>query len=197
MTTATAEQEKFEVSAQQFIDQMLERYPTITKVQPMEKIIAATVQSLRDLNLYRENLSVKAFWAGFNNSVQIDKTITLPAPPKVDVAAAAAQLAAKFPEVVTGKKVNKNQSTDFVNRQSGRTTHAERKEMETKSSKDISVVKDLSRLAELRTEYRALKVQAENMRGNNPRNHAETASVRKAALQKLNSDPRFREVRSE
>ena len=67
--------------------------------------------------------------------------------------------------------------------------------MDAAVNKGVATVKNLSRLAELRPQYRSLKAQAETLMGSNPRNHAETQSVRKAALAKLNADPKFKEVR--
>jgi hypothetical protein len=161
-----------------------------------QEFIDAVIAELKSVNMWRESVSLKTFKMGLAAAIDSGKVLA-PVMKPIDIVAAAEQLSSRFPSVVTIKKVRKESSTDYVNSQSGRATQSEKREMDARSSAKVATAKDLSRLADLRSEYRSLRVKAETAMGSNPRNWAETFSVRKEALQRLNSDPRFAEVRSE
>jgi hypothetical protein len=192
------QQAAFEQAAQDFVNQVLARYPKITSIQPMDKVIEATLASMKDIGIYRSGLSVKAFWAGFNNAVQIDRTIRLPKEEPVLTAETIEKLKASFPPVVkhVERQLTQKEKSALagISNQTGRVSHVDRSN--TKAVEDIyQAGRNAARLRALRQEYSDLKNRAETLRGDDARNHAQAARVRKAALDKINADPKFKEVR--
>jgi hypothetical protein len=78
--------------------------------------------------------------------------------------------------------------------QSGRLSHTD-KEVVKSVDDSYQAARNQARLRTLRQEYRDLKNQAESLRGTDARNHAQAYRMRKTAIDKLNADPKFAEVR--
>lgn len=188
------QEQKFEQAAQDFIDGLTKKHP---KLQINDALIASVISELKTLGLYRENISTRAFWGAFNNCV-MDRRIVLPPQEPVLTPEAIEKLKASFPPVI--KRVERELSQKEkaamagIAPQSGRLSHTDQTTV--KSVDDIyNAGRNAARIRALRQEYRDLKSQAEQLRGDDARNHAQAARVRKAAIEKLNSDPRFAEVR--
>jgi hypothetical protein len=192
--TAVSEDQakKWAEAVQEFVNDIDKKYPGISG-----SFVGPLIEEVKALGLHQSFISSRSLWACFRNAVA-DGRIVLP---KLDVAEASERLAAAFPPVVTERQLARQKRDAAANAgiaaQSGRVTSRDRREADSQSSKDVSIVRNLSRLAELKAEYKSLRVKCETAMGSNPRNHSETFSLRKKMLSELQSNPRFAEVRSE
>lgn len=195
MTTAVSndQKQKWSEAVTEFAQEIHRQYHGLE-----DSWTTALVEEVKALGLAAEYISKRSLMAAFRNCVG-DRRIILPKTEPVLTQETIDKIKASFPPVIKSvpREISQRDKSALagIAKQTGRQTLADRRANDAKVSREVTTAKDLSRLAELRTEYRALKVKAETLAGNNPRNHAETYAVRKAALAKLNSDPRFAEVR--
>jgi hypothetical protein len=88
------QRQKFEVSMQEFYDQLLAKYPSLAQ----DSLIPIIVNELKIMGLLVEYLSVAAVWGAFYAAAS-KKLITIPPEPVVLDDATIRKLAAKFPSL--------------------------------------------------------------------------------------------------
>jgi hypothetical protein len=187
------QQIKWADAVQQFSNEVYAKYPGLGN-----SWTPALIEEVKAIGLFKEFISPRSLWACFRNCVA-DNRIALPptepalTPEQID------RLRAKFPPVI--KKVERELSQREksamvgVSPQSGRLTAADRQAATKEVDSVYNSARNNARLNRLRQEYRDLKANAETLRGENARSHAQAYAARKEALEKINADPRFAEVR--
>src|ERR1700730_1228639 len=170
MTTAAQaipqeQMQKYNTAAEQFLADVVRKYPGLEITQAL---IDAVVAELKEMNLFRESISVKSFNAGFLSAVSTGK-IRLPKPPPVTEMAA--KLVSKFPPVVKRCEgsVAEKLGNAGVAAATGRMTKQDREESNRKIEKGYADQKAVTQRNVLRREYLELKGKAETAMGDNPR----------------------------
>jgi hypothetical protein len=186
---------KFEQAAQQFVNELLAKYPKLHGQETMDAVIAATIASMKEIGVYRHDLNAKAFWAGFNNAVYVEKTFQLPTEEPVLTAEQIEKLQAAFPPVIKFRNRELTQreknALSGVERQSARQAHSE-KGSEGTTAGFSSIRNKVNEIA-LRTEYKSRLMEAETaQRGT----HSASFAERKRLHAILASDKRFDAVRN-
>jgi hypothetical protein len=197
MTTAVSndQKQKWNEAVTEFAQEIHRQYHGLD-----DSWTTALVEEVKALGLAAEYISKRSLMAAFRNCVG-DKRIILPKSEPVLTQEIVDRIKASFPPIIKSvpREISQRDKSALagIAPQSGRKTAADRRDADSRSSQNVATARDLSRLSELRTEYRALKVQAELAMGENPRNHASTYAIRKSLLAKLNADPKFKEVRDQ
>jgi hypothetical protein len=189
--------EVMENEAQEFVDYAAQRGFIVN--QPF---IDSVIAELQAVGLWRDAISLKTYKMGLSAAIDSGKIVApAPRPAAVDIAAAAERLRSAFPKVMTERELAKQKRDAAANAgiapQTGRRTAAERKATTQQVDDVYAKAKNNARLSKLRQEYNDLKSNAETLRGPNARSHAQAYAARKAEIDRINSDPRFAEVRSE
>jgi hypothetical protein len=184
---------KWGVAIQDFANEIFKKYPSLDG-----GFIPILVEELKALGLAKEYISTRSLWAAFRNCVG-DNRIKLPDAEPVLTPEVIQKIRNSFPPVV--KRVEREltqrekNSLSGVEKQSARLSGIERNAVSKQVDSVYDAARNNARLNKLRQEYRDLCNNASTLRGENARSHAQAYAARKAELERINSDPRFAEVR--
>jgi hypothetical protein len=190
------QQIEWKTAIQEFANETYAKYPGLDSIN--NSWINTLVDEVRALGLDKSHISLRSLRACFRNCVG-DNRIKLPDAEPVLTPEVIQKIRNSFPPVV--KRVEREltqrekNSLSGVEKQSARLSGNERKTATLKVDNIYDAARNNARINKLRQEYRDLKLQCETLRGENARSHAQAYAARREALQKLNEDPKYREVR--
>ena len=194
MTTAAQAipQQKFEVSAQEFYDQLNKKYPTLA----VDSTVPILIAQLKEMGLFIEFVSVAALWGAFYAAVSANKLTLPPVVPVLDDATIE-RIRAKFPPVIKSvpKELSQREKSALAGvpeRGSGRATAAERRSESKRIEDSYRQEREKRAATSLRSEFRKALADAEMLTG---RTHSESATLRKEAVSKVMADPKYLSVR--
>jgi hypothetical protein len=185
----------YNAAAEQFLSEVATRHP---RLEINQAVIDAVVDELRQMGLFRQNISVKSFHAGFLSAVREGKIALPPAEPVLDDATIR-KLAAKFPTVITKEKQLDQKTKSAlagIVKQTGRVNHAkEIAEVNAEIDSRYAGERAMRDHSRLRTEFKKALVDAQMIMVGDGRSHAKNASARKDAVAAVMNNPRFTSVR--